>query len=158
MHPSPKQPTVAATHKNVADSWLFGVAWMVALLICAVGAARAGERPVHEAAEEAVAVHAIATAARLCKLISETDLTHAANRMDRVHSAQLSQPDQETYRILRSSDSFRNLVFSSALQRAQAGCAGELAAVWRDVQSTLVTADLHAGSQLAGMGRHIPSR
>jgi hypothetical protein len=112
-------------------------------------AAQAQNRPVGPAIEEAEAVHSIATAARLCSLISESELTRATTRMDRVHRAQLSGTDQETYLILRTSDSFRNMVFASALRRAQAGCAGELAAVWHDVESTLVTADLASGSTLA---------
>lgn len=110
---------------------------------------RAAEGGVRQAVEEAVSVHAIATAARLCNLISEGELTRATSRMTRVHTAQLGQQDQETYLILRSSESFRNMVFATALRRAQGSCTGDLAAVWRDVESTLVSADLKAGSTLA---------
>jgi len=111
--------------------------------------AQAQEGTARGAAEEAVAVHSIATAARLCNLISESDLRLAANRMDRVHASQLPEAEQETYRILRGSESFRNMVFASALRRAQGGCSGELQAVWRDVESTLVSADLRSGNTLA---------
>lgn len=113
---------------------------------------RAADGTVRQAVEEAVSVHAIATAARLCNLISEGDLNRATSRMTRVHTAQLAPLDQETYLILRSSESFRNMVFATALRRAQGNCAGDLAATWRDVESTLVSADLKAGSTLAASG------
>ena len=115
----------------------------IALAACllAVATAHAQQNPARAAADEAVSVHSIVTAARLCNLITETDLVRATNRMDRVHAAQLAPADQETYLILRGSESFRNMVFSSALRRAQAGCA-EVTAVWRDIDSTLVAADL----------------
>ena len=118
-----------------------------ALLALAAPAARAQEA--RAAIGEAAAVHALATAARLCNLISEPELTRALSRMDRVHASQLSPRDQETYLILRTSDSFRNSVFAAALRRARTGCGGELAASWRDVESTLVSADLDAGRTLA---------
>jgi hypothetical protein len=114
----------------------------LAACLLVAGAAQAQQSPAQAAIDEAVSVHAIATAARLCNLISETDLMLATNRMDRVHAGQLATADQETYLILRGSDSFRNMVFAAALRRAQGGCAGELSAVWRDVNSTLISADL----------------
>lgn len=150
-------PKAVASWKASA-SWLSGAVWVIALLTMAAGAARAEDRPVRDAVDEAVSVHAIATAARLCKLITETDLTRAVNRMDRVHAMQLVAADQETYLILRSSDSFRNMVFASALRRAQGGCSPELAAVWRDVESTLVTADLNPPNLLADSGRRPSAR
>ncbi|MBI2772044.1 MAG: hypothetical protein HYX47_20665 [Burkholderiales bacterium] len=124
---------------------------ITALAACLVFtcAAQAQEQGVRDAVQEAVAVHSIATAARLCNLISESDLTRATSRMDRVHAGQLDSAAQETYLIMRSGESFRNMVFASALRRAQGGCAGELAATWRDVESSLVTADLKSGSTLA---------
>ncbi len=120
-----------------------------AAILLIAGAVQAQEAPVRNAVDEAASVHAIATAARLCNLISEGDLNRAASRMDRVHAAQLPRADQETYLILRTSDSFRNTVFSSALRRAKNGCGSDLAATWRDVESSLVTADLNSGSTLA---------
>ena len=64
----------------------------------------------------------------------------------RVHASQLKSSEQETYLIMRGSVSFRNLVFSSALRRAQAGCnSPDLQAVWSDVNATLVQADLAPG-------------
>ena len=145
--------TFVARHlKPFANSWMFGAILMAAVLMMAAGAARADERAVREAVQEAVAIHAIATAARLCNLITESDLTRAGNRMDRVHAGQLPREQHESYLILRGSDSFRNMVFASALQRAQAGCVGDLGAVWRDVESSLVMADLNSGHTFAGIG------
>ena len=112
-------------------------------------AAQAQDAHVRTAVEEAASVHSIATAARLCNLISDSDLARATSRMDRVHAGQLDSNGQETYLIVRSGESFRNMVFASALRRAQAGCGGELAATWRDVESSLITADLNSGSTFA---------
>src|SRR3712207_2662958 len=98
-------------------SWFFGALSLATLLTFAAGAARAEDKPVRAAVEEAVAVHSIATAARLCNVITESELTHALSRMDRVHSSQLGAKDQETYRIVRGSDSFRNMVFAAALKK-----------------------------------------
>ena len=115
----------------------------IASCLLVAGAVQAQQNPARAAVDEAVSVHSIATAARLCNLISETDLVRATNRMDRVHAGQLAPADQETYLILRGSESFRNMVFASALRRAQAGCGGDLTAVWQDVNSTLVYADMN---------------
>jgi len=124
-------------------------AFLASLL--AAFAVQAHEAPVRKAMDEAVSVHSIATAARLCNLITEADLARAVSRMDRVHAVQLQEAHQETYLIVRGSDSFRNMVFASALRRAQAGCGGELKAVWRDVESTLVAADLNQSAVATNM-------
>ncbi len=113
------------------------------VLACAV---QAQEAAVQVAVDEAVSVHVIATAARLCGIISETGLVRATSRMDRVHATQLTPGQQETYLIFRGSDSFRNRVFASALRRAQGNCSDpELVAVWSDVNATLIQADLTSG-------------
>ncbi len=106
---------------------------------------------VRPAIEEAVSVHAIATAARLCSQISETELNRAANRMDQVHTARLDEKDRETYLILRGSSGFRNTVFASALRRFQGGCSPEVGATWRDVDASLVFANAMARESLAGV-------
>jgi hypothetical protein len=127
----------------------------VAATALALGAApaRADETAVRAAMEEAAAVHAIATAARLCTLITETELRHSLSRMDRVHAAQLDTRDRETYLILRGSDSFRDRVFASALRRAQGGgCQADLPVVWRDIHASLVMADAAASNRLADAG------
>lgn len=121
------------------------ISFLAASLLLAF-AAQAQEAAVKAAVDEAVSVHSIATAARLCNIISETGLVLATSRMDRVHASQLTPAQQETYLIIRGSDSFRNMVFSSALRRAQGGCTNpELTAVWSDVNATLVQADLAPG-------------
>jgi hypothetical protein len=119
---------------------------LVAAALAAAGHASAQETPVSGMLDEAVAVHSIATAARLCNVITESELTRSVNRLDRVHTAQLDARGRETYLIMRGSDSFRNMVFASALRRAQAGCQTEVPVVWRDIHASLVMADTGSGS------------
>ena len=80
---------------HMASHPLKALAVSATLLALAAPAARAQEA--RAAIGEAAAVHALATAARLCNLISEPELTRALSRMDRVHASQLSPRDQETY-------------------------------------------------------------
>lgn len=104
---------------------------------------------VRSAVEEAASVHAIATAARLCNAISESELARAANRLDQVHASQLNDTDRETYLIVRGSVAFRNSVFAAALRRVQGGCTSEVGAVWRDVDASLVFASATSRETLA---------
>jgi predicted phage tail protein len=104
---------------------------------------------VRSAIEEAASVHAIATAARLCNEISESELGRAANRLDQVHASQLAAQDWETYLIVRGSVAFRNSVFASALSRVQGGCTSEVGAVWRDVDASLIFAGATSRQTLA---------
>jgi hypothetical protein len=111
---------------------------------------------VRSAIEEAASVHAIATAARLCNEISESELGRAANRLDQVHASQLGANDWETYLIVRGSVAFRNSVFASALRRVQGGCTSEVGAVWRDVDASLVFAGVVSRETLASAGSANP--
>ncbi|MBC7377863.1 MAG: hypothetical protein H7346_10605 [Burkholderiaceae bacterium] len=123
----------------------------LALLGAAAGASAQSVQSasVRSAIEEAASVHAIATAARLCNEISESELGRAANRLDQVHASQLGANDWETYLIVRGSMAFRNSVFASALSRVQGGCTSEVGAVWRDVDASLVFAGAVSRETLA---------
>jgi hypothetical protein len=68
---------------HMASHPLKALAVSATLLALAAPAARAQEA--RAAIGEAAAVHALATAARLCNLISEPELTRALSRMDRVN-------------------------------------------------------------------------
>lgn len=114
------------------------VIWVVGT----VSTARAEPLRLEAAAQEAVGVHAVATAAHLCGFMNESDLNRVRIRMDRVHGVQLEKTDRETYLILRTSDSFRNRVYSQALRQAHAGCTADLRQMWSEVHASLVFADI----------------
>ncbi len=114
------------------------VVWVAGTL----STARAEPLRLEDAAQEAVGVHAMATAAHLCGFMNESDLNRVRIRMDRVHAAQLDKSDRETYLILRTSDSFRNRVYSRALSQAHAGCSTDLRQMWSEVHASLVFADV----------------
>jgi hypothetical protein len=80
---------------------------------------------------------------------ANAQLNRAIARMDTVHSRHLNQGDLETYLILRGSDSFRNRVFASALDRVRAGCGLELTQLWRDMAASLMFADILSQDDLA---------
>jgi hypothetical protein len=121
------------------------------LMAGAVTAVRAEPLKLGAAVGEAVGVHGMATAARLCGFMTESDLNRVRMRMDRVHAAQLGTDERETYLILRSSDGFRNQVFSKALSTAQTGCTAELRQTWSEVHASLVFADIAAQDNRAGV-------
>lgn len=114
------------------------VVWVAGTL----GTARAEPLKLEDAAQEAVGVHAMATAAHLCGFMNESDLNRVRIRMDRVHATQLDKSDRETYLILRTSDSFRNRVYRRALSQAHAGCTADLRQMWSEVHASLVFADI----------------
>jgi hypothetical protein len=123
----------------------------LALLAVTATALRAEPLKLGAAVSEAVGVHGMATAARLCGFMTESDLNRVRMRMDRVHAAQLDTDERETYLILRSSDGFRNQVFSKALGTAQTGCTAELRQTWSEVHASLVFADIAAQDNRAGV-------
>jgi hypothetical protein len=97
---------------------------------------------VDSAVSEAIAVHGMATASRLCGFMNEADLNRVRMRMDRVHTSQLAARERDTYLIMRSSDNFRNYVYAKALTKVQAGCPEELRSAWSEVNASLVFADM----------------
>lgn len=134
---------------------VFGALALLGTAACAQ-AQTAQSTSVRSAIEESATVHAIATAARLCNEISESELGRAANRLDQVHASQLGANDWETYLIVRGSVAFRNSVFASALRRVQGGCTSEVGAVWRDVDASLVFAGANSRETMASAGSANP--
>lgn len=130
---------------------LLAGAFGLVLLASAATTVRAEPLKLGAAVGEAVGVHGMATAARLCGFMTESDLNRVRMRMDRVHAAQLGADERETYLILRSSDGFRNQVFSKALGTAQTGCTAELRQTWSEVHASLVFADIAAQDNRAGV-------
>ena len=130
---------------------LLAGAFGLVLLASAATTVRAEPLKLGAAVGEAVGVHGMATAARLCGFMTESDLNRVRMRMDRVHAAQLAADERETYLILRSSDGFRNQVFSKALGTAQTGCTAELRQTWSEVHASLVFADIAAQDNRAGV-------
>ena len=113
------------------------------------GKAAWAETTVNNLVEEAVAVHGMATAARICGFMTEGDLNRVRARMDDVHTHKLNREDRESYLIMRTSDSFRNYVYAQALNKAQAGCNAELRAAWSEVHASLIFADIMAQDAVA---------
>ncbi|MBC7436429.1 MAG: hypothetical protein H7332_10210 [Bdellovibrionales bacterium] len=140
--------TAIKTRKLRTAAMVFGA---LTLLGAAAGAqAQSVQSPaVRAAVEEAASVHVIATAARLCNAISESELGRAANRLDQVQASHLGEKDRETYLIIRGSVAFRNSVFAAALGRVQGGCTSEVGAIWRDVDASLVFAGASSRETLA---------
>jgi hypothetical protein len=111
-------------------------------LVMTAPLAAAQSLTVDAAVSEAIAVHGMATASRLCGFMNEADLNRVRMRMDRVHTSQLAARDRDTYLIMRSSDNFRNYVYAKALTKVQAGCPEELRSAWGEVNASLVFADM----------------
>jgi len=126
----------------------------LALSFASLGAimhAQAQTAPVSAAVTEAGTVHSIATAARLCGFLSETELNRVRMRLDRVHTAPLSEQDRETYLIMRSSDNFRNYVYARALNKVQTGCSADLRNTWSDLQASIPSLDTPAAQMHASL-------
>jgi hypothetical protein len=144
------RPVSKAAIRHPVRALLAGAFGLV-LLASAATAVRAEPLKLGAAVGEAVGVHGMATAARLCGFMTESDLNRVRMRMDRVHAAQLGADERESYLILRSSDGFRNQVFSKALGTAQSGCTAELRQTWSEVHASLVFADIAAQDNRAGV-------
>jgi len=54
VHPQRRLPVQARRLRRFPDSWLFGAAWMAAMLLMVAGAVRASDTPVRAALKKAV--------------------------------------------------------------------------------------------------------
>ena len=54
VHPQRRPPVQARRLRRFPDSWLFGAAWMAAMLLMVAGAVRASDTPVRAALKKAV--------------------------------------------------------------------------------------------------------
>jgi hypothetical protein len=136
----------AQTRKNAK---LPALLLLASTLLLGTSSCLAQTSPLKSAISEAIAVHAMATASRICGFIAEVDLNRMRMRMDRVHASELGRPDQETYLIMRASDSFKDYVYTNAMHKVQSGCTAELRTAWNELNASLVFAEITSQDVLA---------